>query len=147
MNSTKEQRQEIYRLCGYNAEAKEAAVSGFTAGRTASTTGLSYQEANALIERLGGKPFMYDNWALFDRTKPSHRQILSLCIQLGWSVQDDRYGEVADLHRLSKWLRSQRSPVMKKLRDMSAVEVSKIIGALEKMIVKKWRTASITTRT
>ena len=135
MTSTKEQRQALYRLCGYNAEAKAEAVSGFTGGRTASTTGLSYQEANALIERLGGKPLLYDNWALFDKTKPSHRHILSLCIQLGWSVQDDRYGEVADLHRLSEWLKSQRSPVMKKLRAMSAGEVSKIIGALEKMIV------------
>ena len=136
--SSKEQRQYIYKLCRYDKAAKEEAVSGISEGRTTSTTGLSYTEANTLIVNLGGKPILYDNWAYFDKKKKNHRQIISLCIQLGWSVKDDKYGEIADLGRLSQWLKSDKSPVRKKLKQMNNTEVSKIIGALQNMIVKKY---------
>ena len=136
--SNKAQRQYIYRLCRYDKDTKEEAVLAFTGGRTASTTELTHDEANTIIIELGGTPILYDNWAFFDKNKKNHRNVISLCLQLGWSVKDDKYGEIADLARLSEWLKSEKSPVRKKLKAMSNPEVSKVISALEAMIGKKY---------
>lgn len=76
------------------------------------------------------------NWAVFDSKSKKHKYILSLCIQMGWSAESDRYGEIADLDRLSKWLKSNNSPVRKPLKEMSPLEASKIISALEIMNTK-----------
>lgn len=74
-----------------------------------------------------------DNWAVFNKDNQQHRYILSLCIQMGWSVTSERYGEVADLNRLSNWLKSNLSPIVKPLKDMEPNELSKIVSALESM--------------
>ncbi|WP_286913088.1 hypothetical protein [Flavobacterium sp. UBA4197] len=78
-----------------------------------------------------------DNWAIFNPKNKQHKYILSLCIQKGWGVENDRYGEIADLDRLSNWLKSDKSPVRKPLKKMSSLEVSKIISALEIMNAKR----------
>ncbi|WP_271783894.1 hypothetical protein [Aquimarina algiphila] len=77
------------------------------------------------------------NWALFDKKNKAHMNILSLLRQLEWTKPHDRYGEVADLKRLSNWLKSEKSPVNKPLMDLEKHEVSKIICALEAMTEKK----------
>ena len=81
----------------------------------------------------------YQLWSFFDPTKQSHRHILSLCIQYGWSKEHKVTGkEVADLGRRDKWLRglprSGQSPVKKPLMDMEKKEISKVIVALENMV-------------
>lgn len=139
MESSKAQRQYIHKLCRYDKEAKEEAVAALTGGRTDSTSSMTFNEANHLIKRLGGTPLPYDNWALFNNKKASHKLILSLAIQLQWSVWNDKYGAIADLERISEWLKSNKSPVNKPLMNMSPEEVSKIIVAFENMIKKRYK--------
>lgn len=80
-------------------------------------------------------------WSYFDKDKESHRYILSLCIQYGWSKAHPRTGnEVADLGALDQWLRGKhtngQSPVKKPLMEMGKEELSKVITALEQMVTK-----------
>lgn len=121
-------------------EAKEEFVYSFTKDSAKlSTKDLTFHQANEMIIALGGRPHRYDHWAVFDRENTQHRNILSLLIQLGWSHYEANLGRhVADMVRFSEWLKSKRSPVSKKLKDMSVAEVSKIISALESMINKEY---------
>lgn len=99
-----------------------------------STKDLTIEQANQIIVRFGGQPIQYENWALFDAKNGAHRNILSLCMQLGWQVyNEDKKAYYADLYRLSEWLKSKKSPVKKPLKQMVKLELSKIIYALEKM--------------
>lgn len=70
------------------------------------------------------------NWALFNKSNPKHLLILSLVRQAQWTVANEKHGEVADLNRLSSWLKSERSPVNKPLLKMDAHEIERIIAAL-----------------
>jgi len=79
-----------------------------------------------------------DNWGLFDKSNPKHKYILSLCFQLGLK-KEYKGRDVADVYQLGEWLKSKRSPVQKPLKQMTPLEVSKIIGAMEKMVQKKWK--------
>lgn len=120
-------------------ELKQSLVFQFTNDETkTSTNDLTHAQANALLQQLGLKPVVYDNWAFFNPLKQSHKQILSLAIQYGWSVPSKQHGEVADLGKLSEWLKSKKAPVNKRLKDMTAFEVSKTISALENMVIKKY---------
>lgn len=134
----KAQKKYIYKLCRFNRDTKEAAVLGISNGRTHSTSEISHAEANQLITSLGGKPILYENWAWFDKTNPKHSYILSLCIQYGWSSISNAGKLIADLGRLSEWLKF-KSPVKKPLKKMTPSEVSKVIKALEIMEIKKYK--------
>ncbi len=98
---------------------------------------LSYDQANALIERLGGRPFTEDHWGLFDKEDPQHKQVLSLLHQLGWVTYHHVNGQVPDIRHLSNWLKSTRAPVRKPLKKMTTSELTKTINALEFMVLKK----------
>ena len=78
------------------------------------------------------------NWGAFDYKNKAHMQILSLLRNLNWTKSHIKYGEVGDTERLGKWLKSENSPVRKPLMRMNKQEVSKIICALEAMIIKKY---------
>lgn len=143
MKATSDQKQYIYRLCGYNTELKEELVQWVTEDvNKISTNDLTFEQANAIIKNRGGSMAQYDNWGFYDNTKDSHRQILSHLITLGWTVKHPKYGKVADLVRFSEWLKgnakSGRSPVKKPLKKMTSGEVSKVIHALGKMIGKRY---------
>jgi len=77
-------------------------------------------------------------WALFDKGNSQHRLILSLSIQAGWSTLHPKYGEVADLQRLQGFLKSEKAPVNKPLKQQSHHELSKTIKALEGIVKHKW---------
>ena len=50
-------------------------------------------------------------------------------------VKDDRHGEVADMQGwFSKFLKSNRCPINKPLKQMTPDEVSKIIYVLEQVL-------------
>jgi len=140
LKADKKQKQILAILTKGDKELKKLLVQQACEDETkTSTNDLTHAQANRIIVHLGGKPVYYDNWALFDKTKASHRQILSLCIQYGWSVPHPTRDEVADIGALSEWLKSDRSPVRKKLKEMNTHEVSKVISALEFMVNKKYR--------
>lgn len=79
------------------------------------------------------------HWAFFDKNNSQHRNILSLCRQAQWVKQHDRYGEVADLERLQSFLKSDKSPVKKPLKEMDKQELSKIIVALEGIVKHRYK--------
>ena len=78
-------------------------------------------------------------WGAFDAKNQQHKYILSLCQQLGWTRPHTKYGSVADLGRLGRWLASEKSPVRKPLTRMEPKDLSKIISALESMIQKEYK--------
>lgn len=127
--STPSQRQLIHKLCNYDAELKQDLVHQFSNGRTTTSLELTEKESNHLIYAL-------QNWANFNSGNTQHRYILSLCIQKGWCKHHQKYGQVADLNRLSDFLKSKRSPVRKPLLQMNKTECSKIISCLESMTIK-----------
>lgn len=129
MKSTAKQRQQIHRLCHYDAELKCELVYQITGDRKkVSTMDLTPTEAQKLINSLT------TNWAAFDKNNAQHKYILSLLQQMGWTTQHEKWGTVADLERFSHWLKSRRSPVIKPLLSMTPEETSKIIFALEGII-------------
>lgn len=141
LKADKYQKQRIAILVKGDTELKARLVQEATGDVTkTSTNDLSHVEANRILQHFGQKPVIYDNWAFFDPNKKSHKQILSLCIQYGWSVPHKVHGEVADLGELSEWLKNDpKCTVHKKLKDMTPNEVSSIIFALENMVDWKYK--------
>lgn len=87
----------------------------------------------------GGRSHSKSNWGLFDKNNQQHKTILSLLRQAQWVVPNERYGEVPDLNRLSDFLKSDKSPVNKPLKNMETLEVSKIIEALKGIVKSKYK--------
>lgn len=79
------------------------------------------------------------NWGAFDKKSKQHLNVLSQLRTLQWVKHSEKWGEVADLDRLSAFLKSDKSPVKKPLKDMTDKEVSKIIECLKSMINKKYK--------
>lgn len=75
-----------------------------------------------------------DNWAIFSKKNPQHMNILSLARQAQWTIPSKKYGEVADLERISTFLKSDKSPVKKPLKDMEPEELSKVIHAFKGIV-------------
>lgn len=134
------QKQRIAILVKGDKELKKHLVQEYTQDQSkTSTNDLTHLQANQIIQSFGQKPIQYDNWAFYDKTKKSHLYILSLAIQFGWAVHDNKYGQIADLHKISQWLKSKKAPVQKKLKAMSPIEVSRTITALENMVTGKYK--------
>jgi len=137
--ASSKQKQIIAILTKNDKELKAAFVVQQTCSEfKKSTSDLTHAQANNIIVQLGGKPLLYDNWAYFDKAKASHRNIISLAIQYGYSVPSERYGEIADLGRLSEWLKHQ-APVKERMLSMSPKQISKTISALENMVAQKFK--------
>lgn len=81
----------------------------------------------------------FGGWGAFKKNNPRHRLILSLCRQAQWTVTHEKWGEVADLDRLSNFLKSERSPVQKPLLKMDGAETEKIIQALQGIVKSKYK--------
>ena len=139
------QIKRIRQLCNFKEEEKNKVVLQATNGATSSLTKLTQAQAVAIIKQFSGnenkdiaKDVVNEFWAYYDKNNPQHRYILSLLIQLGWSIKSEKYGEIADLNRFSNWLKSNRSPVQKPLKKMCAAQTTIVISALESMIVKNY---------
>ena len=138
MQVTKQQIQTIHaiipKLYIHDKEQKKELVYQFTGDyNKTSTKDLTFDQANEMIQRFGGKPHWYDHWGIFDAKIPAHRKVLSLLQEIGWTVYNEyREQNVADIYRLSEFLKSKKSPVTKPLKKMSIQEISnKLIPALE----------------
>ena len=115
-------------------EQKQELVHQFTGSfEKTSTKDLTFKQANLLISRFGGKPVRYDHWGLFDAKNAQHKKVLSLCQEIGWSIYNDKLKRnVADIYRLSEFLKSKKSPVTMPLKQMTPEQISrKLIPALE----------------
>ncbi|KVV14836.1 hypothetical protein [Flavobacterium sp. TAB 87] len=95
------------------------------------------QELKTIVQ--GGRSHSKSNWALFDSKNKQHLGVMANLRTLQWTVPSERHGEVADLERLSNFLKSDLSPVKKPLKKMEPWEVSKIIECFKSMITKKYK--------
>ena len=80
-----------------------------------------------------------ENWGLFDKNNKQHLTLLSQLRTLQWTISSTKWGEVADLERLSEFLKSDKSPINHPLKKMDTKEVSKIIECFKSMITKKYK--------
>jgi len=80
--------------------------------------------------------YNYSKEAYFDCNNVQHLSLLAKCHELGWVQVDNP--KIPDLQRLGKFILSKRCPVQKPLMEMTTKEVSKVIGALEKIIEKRY---------
>lgn len=88
----------------------------------------------------GGRTHSKSNWGLFNKYDQQHKYVRSLCMQAQWTVPSEKWREVADLNRLSDFLKSDKSPVNLPLKKMTPQEVSKIIVALEGIVNSIFKT-------
>jgi hypothetical protein len=109
-------------------------MSDFFNREIESTKELTFIEADELIyfQRTGEKTKA--NWGFFDKNNKQHIKLLSQLRTAQWTVDNGKYGHVADLERLSDFLKSAKSPVNKPLKKMNAAEVSKVIFAFDGII-------------
>jgi hypothetical protein len=87
----------------------------------------------------GGRTHSKSNWGLFDKNNQQHKTLLSLLRQAQWTIPNEKWGEVADLPRLSEFLKSDKSPINKPLKKMKPSEVSKIIEAFKGIVKSKYK--------
>ncbi|MGZ9677456.1 hypothetical protein [Flavobacterium sp. GNP001] len=87
----------------------------------------------------GGRTHSKGNWGLFNNNDQQHKYVRSLCMQAQWTVPSEKWGEVPDINRLSEFLKSNKSPINKPLKDMEPEEVSKIIEALKGIVKSKYK--------
>lgn len=141
MKATKDQKQYIYKLCGYNKELKEELVQWVTGDNNKiSTNDLTFDQANAIIINRNGKPQQANTWGFFDSKNVQHKHVLSLLIQMGWKTKHPKSGyNVADVGRFGEWLASAKSPVHKPLKKMDTAELTTIINALKSMVGKTYK--------
>lgn len=133
MKTTTHQRKQLYKLFGYNKETEAIHVQQITGDASKkSSADLTLEQAKKLIGNLT------TYWAYFNKDDQQHKYILSLLRQIGWTKASDRYGIVADMDRLSVFLKSNKSPVPKPLQKMNPEETTKIINCLESMLGKKY---------
>lgn len=87
----------------------------------------------------GGRTKGKSNWGFFDKENQQHRAILSQMRTAKWVVPNGKWGEIPDINRLSEFLKSDKSPVNKPLKDMKPEEVSKIIEAFKGIVKSTYK--------
>ena len=116
-----------------NREGRLAFLSCLVLRELSSFKELTEDEAFKVLDWL---KYDYSKEAQFDNHNTQHLSLLAKCHELGWVREDNP--KIPDLGRLGKWLLSKRCPVQKPLKEMTTKEVSKIIGALETIVKKKY---------
>lgn len=129
--------------CAYQVDTKNEYVQWVTedTNRT-SLKSITQAQAVKIIRQQTGQSqpeANQENWAVFDKANPKHKVILSLLYQMQWTKPSEKWGEVPDLNKLSNFLQSDKSPVKKKLKDMSDTEVQKIIKALNGIVKHRYK--------
>ena len=114
-------------------EERIAFLSDFAQRELSSSKELTEEEAFELLDWL---KYNYSKEAQFDSHNAQHLSLLAKCHELGWVREDNP--KIPDLGRLGRFLLSKRCPIQKPLKDMTTKEVSKVIGALEKIIKKRY---------
>lgn len=135
---TKFQINRIMQNCNYDVDMKNEWVQWVT-GDTSRTSlrSITHDQAiKILYQQTGTKPLNDnpDNWGEFDKDNKQHLTLLAYMRTAQWTIPHEKHGEVADLERLSNWLKSDKSPVNKPLKQMQPWEVSKIIEAFKGIV-------------
>jgi hypothetical protein len=134
----------IMRNCSYQVDTKNEWVQWAT-GDENRTSLKSINQAHAkkiILQQTGGEIITQPKekfFATFDIKKPSHRKILSLMRTAQWTKPSDKHGEIPDMEILDKFIKSDKSPVIKPLMQMSDQETQKLIQALNGIIKSKYK--------
>ncbi|PWN62285.1 hypothetical protein [Chryseobacterium oncorhynchi] len=138
---TTQQVSQLQTICSgkfRDREERLEAISEMVGFHIESIKDLSEMQAGELIYFFNtGKPIDHSAWGFFDKRNSQHKTVLSLCHTLGW-VQEDK-PQFVDLHRLGGFLKSDKSPVKMPLKDMSRVQVSKLIYVLQNITNSKFK--------
>lgn len=131
----------IMNNCNYQDDIKNEWVQWVTedVNRT-SLKSISQEQAVKIIRQQTGdtKPEVSENWGYFDNNNSQHGRIRANLHTAGIVVKNGRWGEVADmLGWFNRFLKSDKSPVKKPLKKMTPEEVSKIIKALDGVVIWK----------
>lgn len=147
---TKFQINRIMQNCNYDVDMKNEWVQWAT-GDTSRTSlrSITHDQAIKIMNQQTGnnsplsegclKGGVEDNWGLFDKDNRQHLTLLAYMRTAQWTTPSDKHGEVADLERLSNWLKSDKSPVNKPLKQMDPWEVSKIIEAFKGIVKSMYK--------
>lgn len=140
------QIKRIMNNCAYDIDTKNEWVQWATGDNSrTSLRSITQAQAKKIIRQQEGltqedKSVNTENWASFTPTKPNPQKrnvLFSLMYQANWTTTAparDGYKEVPDLMRLSNFLKSEKSPVNKKLIDMEPEEIQKIIKAFKGIV-------------
>lgn len=143
---TKFQINRIMQNCNYKSDIKDEWVQWVTNdnSRTSLRSITHDQAIKILYQQTGTKPINEDadNWGEFDKDNRQHLTLLAYMRTAQWTTPNEKHGEVADLARLSDFLKSEKSPVKKALKQMEPWEVSKIIKAFEGIVNSKFKSKS-----
>lgn len=141
MNATSYQVKVLQAACANKFRSRDErleAVGDILGVELTSFSELTSLQADELISFFKTGKFPENKtWAIFDKANAQHRTILSHCHTLGWKNEENP--AFVDLNRLGGWLKSNRSPVPKPLKEMTRIELSKVIAALENMIKKRYK--------
>ena len=138
---TKFQINRIMQNCNYDVDIKNEWVQWVT-GDTSRTSlrSITHDQAIKIMNQQTGstdainRVSTSDNWGLFDKNNKQHLTLLAYMRTAQWTTPNGKHGEVADIERLSEWLKSELSPVKKPLKKMEPWEVSKIIEAFKGIV-------------
>lgn len=133
----------IMKNAQYEVETKNEWVQWVTADvkRTSLKSITQAQAKKIIMAQEGSTPINQpkaENWGVFDKDNSQHKRIQANLRAANIVVQNGKWGEVADmLGWFDRFLRSDKSPVKKPLKEMTTLEVSKIIRALDGVVIWK----------
>lgn len=140
---TKFQINQIMKNCNYKVEMKDEWVQWATGdvNRTSLRSITHDQAIKIMHQQTGTKPLQEDenNWGEFDKNNRQHLTLLAYMRTAQWTTPNEKHGEVADISRLSDFLKSDKSPILKPLKKMEPWEVSKIIEAFKGIVKSKYK--------
>lgn len=119
-------------------DEKENIVFNFTSGRTTHLSEMEPEELVALLDKLSGNTnnTNYLRYGKFDKDNKQHCYLLSLCMQLGWSIHNKNVQRnVADIVRLGRFI-MHFGAIKKPLMEQSKQELQKTVYQFEQMVSK-----------
>ena len=135
------QIKEIRKNCNFQEEIKEEWVQWVTGDVTRnSLKSLTQAQAVKILRQQNPHPQPLskgegsENWGLFDKNNKQHLTILAQMRTAQWVKPSKKWGEIPDIERLSEFLKSDKSPINKPLKQMQPSEVSKIIEAMKGIV-------------
>ena len=127
------QKREIWKLCNKDNAYKTEMVQAIAGDDSITEVDdLTFDQANNLINQLGGQAQSYKAFGYFDFNNSQHKYILSLCYQLQWT---EKIGGKPrpDIHKLGVFI-AKRTKAKTPLQQQESNEVSDTILSLEAVL-------------
>jgi hypothetical protein len=106
---------------------KKDLVSSFTDGRVESSSGMQYDECQALINHLEGQ---LETPKVRDKLDVQRKKILSICHEMNWEVKGGR----VDFSRLNAWLKKYGHAKKESLNAYTETELPTLVTQFENLL-------------